>query len=262
MIARRGKSPTISAVLITLNEAHRLPKLLTRLGWVDEIVVLDGGSTDGTIDLARRHGCQVHTHPFDHFAAQRNRALAAATSDWVLSIDADETPTAGLVAEIRTAIRDRKTAGWRVPIRSRIFGHPFRYSGTQDDRPVRLVRRGAALWLGAVHEVLCVDGPIGQLTSHLEHDTIPDFESFVAKVERYTSLAAETRLHDECPPRLADALWAPPREALRRLLWKRGWLDGPPGWAFCLLSGWSEWVLARKHRQLWKQRYTARLATT
>src|SRR5436853_7301853 len=96
--------PTITAAIITLNEECRLPALLEQLGWVDEIVVIDGGSGDDTVGIARRHGCRMVVHPFDTFANQRNRAIEVARGDWVLSIDADERPTAAAISEIQSRI--------------------------------------------------------------------------------------------------------------------------------------------------------------
>ena len=136
--------PTLTAAVITLNEAKKLPGLLGRLDWVDQIVVVDGGSTDDTVEIARSFGCAVHHRPFDAFARQRNHALGLAAGDWVLSVDADERPTPRLAAEIRRRIGRCRQNGFRVPIRSTIFGRPLRWSGTQHDLPVRLVRRGSA----------------------------------------------------------------------------------------------------------------------
>src|SRR5262249_16906619 len=149
---RMTSPPTITAAIITLNEQRHLPALLARLDWVSEIVVVDGGSSDDTLAIARRHGCRVIEHPFDTFAQQRNRAADLARCDWILSIDADERPTPAIIREIqwritrgtslsetrgRFSARRRRAEGpvaFRVPIRSRIFGRPFRFSGTQDDR--------------------------------------------------------------------------------------------------------------------------------
>ena len=92
--------PTITAAIIALNEAQNLAELLPRLAWVNEIVVVDGGSADGTAAIARSHGCLAALRPFDGFAEQRNQALKLATGDWILSIDADERPTPRLAAEV------------------------------------------------------------------------------------------------------------------------------------------------------------------
>jgi hypothetical protein len=269
-------SPTITAALITLNEERSLPALLARLDWVSEIVVVDGGSTDRTVAIAQAHGCRVVVHPFDTFAAQRNRAIALARGDWVLSIDADERPTPAFATEARDRIARADCGAFRVPIRSRIFGRPFRYSGTQDDLPIRLFRRGTAVWEGAVHEVLRVTptapasggrqppdnvaaprtlnitARIGRLRAWLEHDTLPTLASFLQKMDRYTGLEARRRIAVGRAPRSRDRWLAPAMEVGRRLIWKKGLLDGPQGWAFCLLSGLSQWMLADKHARWWR----------
>lgn len=244
--------PTITAAIIALNEAQNLAELLPRLAWVDEIVVVDGGSADGTAAIARSHGCLAALRPFDGFAEQRNQALKLATGDWILSIDADERPTPRLAAEIRKRIASNRHAAFRVPIRSRIFGRPLRFCGTQDDWPLRLFRRQGARWVGRVHEVLQITGRLGRLRHGLEHETLPSLHAFLAKMHRYTMLEAEARVAAGRPPRRWDAWIAPVREVARRLVWKQGILDGPQGWAFCLLSGLSERVLADRHRRLWE----------
>lgn len=237
---------TVSAAIITLNEQRHLPMLLPRLAWTDEIVVVDGGSDDATVEIARAFGCRVEVRQFDDYAHQRNRALELARGDWVLSIDADERPVTGFAAEVGRRLPCTRADAFRVPIRSEIFGRRFRFSGTQDDCPVRLFRRGCACWTGHVHEVLQTTGQIARLDHWLEHETLPDLPAFLAKMQRYTSLAAESRKIAGRQPRWSDQWVAPPRETLRRLIWKHGWLDGPEGWAFCVLSGLSEWVLAKK----------------
>lgn len=241
----------LTAVVIALNEAAHLPALAESLRWVDEMLLVDGGSTDGTAEQAARLGMRVVRRAFDNFADQRNYALRHARGDWVLSVDADERATPALAAAVRQEISRTRCAGLRVPIRSRILGRTFRFSGTQDDRPVRLARRTAAWWEGSVHEVMRVAGRVGTLAAWLEHETIPNLASFLAKMHRYTRLAAEQRVAARRPPRRSEAWLAPPAEVLRRLCVKWGVCDGPEGWAFALLSGLSAWVLARRHRELW-----------
>ena len=219
--------PTITAALITLNEEQNLSELLPLLDWTDEIVVVDGGSRDATVQVARSHGCRVLSRRFDTFTRQRNRALQLARGDWVFSIDADERPGPRLIAEIRRSVWAARHDAFRVPIRSTIFGRPLRRCGTQDDRPVRLFRRGAARWTGDVHETLQVAGRVGRLQSWLTHNTLPDLESFLAKMHRYTLLEAAARTVAGQRPHWRDAWIAPVREIARRLLWKQGLLDGP-----------------------------------
>lgn len=251
------RTPTLTIAIVAQNEAAALARLLPKLGWADEMLVVDGGSRDSTVATAERCGARVMLRNFDTFANQRNAALAAARGDWVLFVDADERPAAGFEDAVRLAIGSGRYCGLRTPIRSRIFGRPFRFSGTQDDRPVRLVLRSAARWRGEVHEAAQVDGPIGRLDAWLDHETLPNLTAFLAKMQLYTSLEATARVARGQAPRLRDLWLAPPREIARRLAYKHGWLDGPRGWAFCLLSGLSEWMLARKHRKAWRTRVPA-----
>jgi glycosyltransferase involved in cell wall biosynthesis len=244
--------PTITAAIIALNEERNLAGLLPQLDWADQIVLVDGGSTDRTLRIARRYGCRVALRSLDTYARQRNYALKLATGDWVLSIDADERPTEAFITEMRDAAAQTRSAAYRVPIHSTIFGRRLRWSGTQDDRPVRLFRRGAASWIGDVHEVLQVNGRIGRFRHGFDHQTLPDLDSFLTKVHRYTWLQAQARVAAGRLPRACDLWLAPLREVFRRLIWKRGLLDGPEGWSFCLLSGLSEWILAQRHRRLWQ----------
>jgi glycosyltransferase involved in cell wall biosynthesis len=246
------RPPTISAAIITLNEQRNLAELLPRLTWLDEIVVVDGGSDDGTCDVASSFGCRVSSRPFRSFAEQRNAAIDAAGGDWILSIDADERPSPRLAREIGRRVGDRRYAAHRLPIRSTIFGRRFRACGTQKDRPVRLFRRGAARWVGEVHEVLRVDGRIGTLDQWLEHRTLDNLHVFFAKINRYTELEARARVARGNPPRRGGRWLAAAREVFRRLVWNYGIVDGPAGWTFCALSGLSEWVLARRHQELWQ----------
>lgn len=242
----------VAAALIVLNEAERLRTLLPALDWADEIVVVDSGSTDGTAELARRHGCRVVVREFDNYCNQRNVAIGLTDCEWVLSIDADEMPTPRLAEEIRQRIEQPRPVAFHVPIRSRIFGRRMRFSGTQDDAPIRLFRSDAARWRGAVHEVLGVTGPIGRLRHGIDHETLPDLQAFLTKLNRYTSLEAEARLARGERPRWLDPWTRPAVEVFRRLVWKQGIWDGPEGWLFCGLSGLSAWVLCDKHRRLWQ----------
>ena len=245
-------SPRITAIVLALNEAGNLRALLPQLHWADETLVIDGGSADESVAVAKSLGARTICRTFDDFASQRNAALVEATGDWVLYVDADERPSLRLAMEIRRRIGADGYQGYRVPIRSTIFGRRFRFSGTQDDAPLRLVARTAGSWSGAVHERFSAEGAIGLLDSHLEHFTLPTVPAFLGKMQRYTRLAAEARVRDGRMPHAADVWLRPLLELFRRLIWKHGWLDGPQGWAFCGLSALSEWLLANQHRRLWR----------
>lgn len=249
---------TIAVAIIARNEARHLERLLPTLTWADELVVLvDAATTDDTAAAARRHGARTATRPFDNFSAQRNAALAMCRADWVLSLDADERVTPSLAAELPAALRGTVCDAFRVLIRSQIFGRPFRFSGTQDDRPVRLFRRQGAAWIGAVHETLHVSGAVGRMQGTILHDTLADLPTFLRKMQEYTALEAATRVASGRGPWRGERWWAAGREFFRRLVWKHGWLDGPTGWAFCALSGLSAWVAADRVRKAWPRRQAA-----
>jgi|GEM_PF-68312 len=250
----RNRTPSISVAMIVLDEAPRLRALLPQLAWADEIVLTDGGSRDETVAIGKQHGCRITSRRFDNFAAQRNFTLSQCRCDWVLSLDADERLTPALVEEMREKTRGSDFNAYRVRIRSSIFGHPMRFAGTQNDTPIRLVRRDNARWVGHVHEQLEVPGNLGQLDHFLQHTTLPDLSAFLTKMHRYTRLEAERRVAEGVIPIRGSAWREPVREVFRRLIWKHGWLDGPYGWAFCLLSGLSAWVAADRHAKLWRLR--------
>ena len=243
--------PTLTAAIITLNERRNLPGLLVALDWVDEIVVVDGGSRDGTVEMARQAGARVDCRPFRDYQQQRNLALDMATSDWVLTIDADERPTRELRDEVLAKIRDVRNpyVAFRVPIRSTILGRPFHFAGTQDDRPIRLYRRRSARWTKQVHEAVEVRGPVGRLNHVLLHDTLPTVEDFLRKVEHYTTLEAVRLVAEGRRLRPFEAYVRPPAAFLRRYVWKLGMFDGWEGLVFCALSAFSTWVKCAKLRR-------------
>jgi Glycosyl transferase family 2 len=248
----------ITVAMIVRDEEQNLRELLPRLDFAKQIVVVvDDRTRDRSGEVAAQHGAWVVEREFRDFAAQRNWAIRAARHEWLLSIDADERPTASFVERLPELLAQSNFDAFRVPVSSTIFGRRFRFSGTQDDRPVRLFRRGRALWQGEVHERLAVDGRIGSVPQGLEHRTIPNLRAFLAKMDRYTRLEAARRVRLGLPASPWEPLLAPPREVFRRLVYKHGWLDGPKGWAFCLLSGLSAWELARRHSRAWALRAQA-----
>lgn len=247
------RTPTLAALIIARNEEHHLAPCLESLAWVDErVVIVDAASNDATESIARRHADRVLVRPFDSFAAQRNTALRLATTDWILAIDADERATPSLAQEIQTALtqRDCPHVGYRIPIRSRILGHPFRASGTQLDRPLRLFLRDAGQWQGDVHETVAIEGTIGQMRSHLDHCTLSSMNEFLRKIDLYTTLEARHRHRLGHAPRPFDLTVRPLATFLRLYFARAGFLDGPEGFLFCALSGVSTAVANWKLREL------------
>lgn len=227
---------SLSAVIITRNESTRLPACLASLAFVDEVVVLDHGSSDGTAQVAQALGAKVTQAPdWPGFGPQKNRAVALSMGDWILSIDADERVTPELRDAIQAAISQGRFDAYAINRRSSYCGQYMFHSGWYPDRLVRLFRRGAARFSDdLVHETLVTAAPVGQLAGDLLHDSFDDFESVLDKVNRYSSASAQA-LHargvrGSLAKAIGHGLWA----FLRTYLLRRGFLDGRLGLALAI----------------------------
>ena len=184
----------LSVIIITKNEATHIADCLASVSFADEIIVLDSGSTDGTVELARNLGAQVHQSvDWPGFGPQKNRALALATQDWVFSIDADERVTPELREEIIETLRAPRRKGYEVLRLSEFCGKPIRHSGWWPDPVLRLFRRDAGRFNDVlVHESVSLnDGKPGRFKSHLLHYPHPTLDSLMDKVNRYSGEAAK-----------------------------------------------------------------------
>ena len=247
------RSPRISALILAKDEARNLPFCLETVAWANEvIVVVDRSSRDQTEAIAKRGADLVAIRTFDDFANQRNAALELASGDWIFAIDADERATPELASEIRRLISDpdQPHVGYRVPIRSVVLGRPFKFSGTQHDRPLRLFKRGHGRWTGAVHETVDLEGSSGSLSHSLEHCTIPDMQTFLRKINEYTTLEAIKFSREGRRFRITDLALRPFWTFLKLYVGKLGFLDGLEGFIFCSFSGVSVAVRHFKHREL------------
>jgi glycosyltransferase involved in cell wall biosynthesis len=250
--------PRISALVLARDEAANLPGCLASMRWVDElVVVVDGTSRDQTLAIAQSLADVVVLRDFDDFAGQRNAGLDLATGDWIFAIDADERATPELGDEVRRALArpalewgaEEAPSGYRVPIESVILGRRFGFSGTQHDRPLRLFRKGAGRWVGTVHETVALSGRVGHLRSALQHCTLPDMQTFLRKLNEYTTLEAIKFEREGRSHRAADLTVRPMWTFLKLYLGKQGFRDGLEGFVFCVLSGLSVAVRHWKHRE-------------
>lgn len=240
----------LSAVIITRDEERNIARCLRSLAWVDEIVVVDSASTDGTREIAAEHGARVVDIPWQGFGPTKQAGVDAATHDWVLSIDADEEVTPELRAAIEAALADPAHHGWFIRRRSFYLGRAIRHSGWHDDAPLRLFHRGHGRFDDKqIHEAVHVDGAVGVLDGLLLHHTYPDLASHLAKIDTYSALTAR-QLHDR--GRRASIV-----SAILRGNWKfwsmyvmrLGFLDGREGLVLAFMSAYG---ITLKYLRLWE----------
>lgn len=227
----------ISAVAIVLNEEKDLPRLLKTLKWVDEVVVVDGGSTDKTAEVAKRTGTKVYQRTFNNFASQKNFALSQAANDWVLAVEADEEIPPELAAEVREVIKNKEYVAYLVPRRNIIFGKEIKHSNWAPDVHIWLFRRLAGQWQGAVHEEFVVKkGRVGRLKNAKIHYNYDSVSEFLAKANRYSELEAKSLAASGVRFSFFRLFWNPAFDFCRRFFYKLGFLDGLHGLFLSLLQ--------------------------
>ena len=226
----------LSVALITKNEASRLGDCLASVrGLAAEVVVLDSGSSDGTVALAESLGARVMVTDWPGFGVQKNRAIAACRHDWVLCLDADERLTPELAASIRRLFDQApngqpRLAGYRFPRCNRFLGRYLRHGEGYPDLSLRLFDRRRARWSeDPVHETVRTDGPVGRLSGDLLHDSADTLDHYLAKQNRYTTLAARGERRESVAGLTLRMLTSPCFRFIKFYFLRRGFLDGVPG---------------------------------
>lgn len=231
IIVKRSPLPSLSVTVITKNEAHNIEACLRSVAFADQVIVVDSGSTDSTVEIARALGAEVSINTdWQGFGVQKNRALALASSDWVLSIDADERVQPELQAEILAVIKAEKFSVYSCPRLSSYCGQYMHHSGWYPDRVKRLFRRESARFSDdLVHEKIMTSSKTGLLHSALLHESFRDLESVLDKTNQYSSAGALVLLNKGKSSSISKALghgfWAFIRTYFLRL----GFLDGRLG---------------------------------
>jgi glycosyltransferase involved in cell wall biosynthesis len=241
---------TLSVVVITRNEARRIRRCLESCAWADELVVVDSGSDDGTVEICREFTPHVHVRPFDRFDRQKNFGLDMATSEWVLALDADEVVSPALRDEIRQVVAaGGDHAAFVLRRQNLLCGQPIDHAWGRDAL-VRLMRRGRGRFHNAVHEKVEVDGPVGELAAPLLHFNSEDLQEWIAKNQRYVGLEARERVQRGERFRLARALLSPLRVFLFRYVGLGGLRDGRMGLVLCVSLAFFTFLLHARLREL------------
>jgi len=243
--------PKLSVTIITRDEAANIGPALESVAWADEILVVDSGSTDDTVALARRHTERVFVRDWPGFPAQKNWAGEQACHDWILSIDADERVSPALAAEIRALLASEPgPRGFRIPRVSHYLGRWLRSTDWYPDYQLRLYDRRVARWGGThVHEGVEVPGPVGRLRHELQHLPYRDMSHHLRTIDRYTTLSA-TQMYEAGRRVSAPALVLRPAAAfVRNYVLRGGWRDGSVG---LVVSGLNSYYVFLKFAKLWE----------
>lgn len=229
---------SLSVILITKNEAANVRACLESVTWADEIIVVDSGSIDGTLDIAREFTGNIYVHDdWPGFGKQKNRALDYATGDWVLSLDADERVTPKLRTEIGAVLANPQVSGYEIPRLSSFCGRFMRHSGWHPDYVLRLFRRGNGRFDEVpVHESVQLKGGTVRLKTPLLHYSYRDFDDVLDKLNRYSSAAAAVQ-KQRCKrgglgTAVAHGLWS----FIRTYFLRAGFLDGREGFMLAILN--------------------------
>lgn len=242
----------ISATIITLNEEDNIARAIESLRCCDEVVVVDSGSQDRTMEIAAKLGARIVESPWRGYAGQKNFAAEKASYDWILSIDGDEALSEALEGEIWQIKKSGpKFDAYTMPRMAQYLGRWILHSGWYPDRKVRLYDRRRAQWAGDfVHESVNVSGSIGHLDYNLLHFTCDSISSHLKRMERYTTLAAQDLVARGKKVTLADLLLDPPWTFLRTYVFQAGFLDGIEGLTIAYMAAFYNFVKYAKARNM------------
>lgn len=220
----------LSVVLITQNAAAQLPDCLASVAFADEVVVVDSGSSDGTAEVAARYGARVVANEWLGFGRQKQFAVEQAAHDWVLCLDADERVSPELAASLVRALTAPTAPVYRMARRNRFLGRWLRHGEGYPDWSPRLFDRRQARWSDdAVHEKVLYAASPGTLEGDLLHESAEDLGRYLAKQNRYSTLAAQELHRRGRRAGIAELALSPLVRFLKFYLLRLGFLDGMPG---------------------------------
>ncbi len=242
--------PTLSVIVITKNEAANIGRCLRSVAdWADEIIVLDSGSTDDTLNICHRYTHYVYSTDWPGYGPQKQRALAAAHGDWILSLDADEWVRNKLRLDIQQAIKASEADGFYIPRLTMYCGQFQKYGDAAKDKVLRLFRRDKGHFTDdIVHEKVICEGRIDCLRSPLLHNAYRTEQEWTAQMHHYALLTAQLRYskgrRSHPPKAWLNSVWI----FFRSYIWRQGFRDGRMGYIFAKLNAISSY---QRNIQLW-----------
>lgn len=250
----------LSLAIITLNEEANLERCIRSVPFADEVIVLDSGSTDSTIDLAKSLGAKTFIESWRGFRDQKRRATDLCRNDWVLSLDADEalSPEAAKKIEKLLASADlARATGYELPRLTWTLGRWIRHGGWYPDRQLRLYDRRSSKWEGGEHVHERVKTRVSsRLEMPIYHWPFPDLAAQIETNNRYSTLGAQEQIRRQKKFSLAKLLFKPVSKFLETYLIKKGFLDGLPGFIISIGAAYSIFLKYAKQWELESRRNT------
>jgi len=245
----------LSLVMITKNEEKNIAKSLNSVkDLVSEIIVVDSGSTDNTVEIAQQYGAKIFKRDFDSFSNQKNYAMSLATNDWILHLDADEVLSPELKQEIAQTIPNTEYDGFYL-IRTNFFlGKKMKHSGMNKEYRLRLAKKSLSKYSGGIiHEELKTEGKTDTMKNVFYHYTCPNFDNYFEKFDNYTTLGAIKMSQNNKQFHITDIIFRPPADFIKKYLFKLGFLDGIEGFIWAMLGAFASFVKYLKFYNLKKK---------
>ncbi len=242
----------LSVTIITKNEENNIDRCLKSVAWADEIIIVDSGSVDRTLDICKNHKCSILSIEWLGFGKTKQFAVDQASYEWVFSIDADEEVTPELKASILKVLKDNpETTGFRISRRSFYVDKWIKHSGWDNDAPLRLFRKsGGGFNDKEVHESIEVNGKVDKLAGKMLHYTYPTISSHIEKLDRYSELNVKKQYKSGKTYSVGKAVSRGFAKFLKMYFIQKGFLDGQTGLVLALNSAFGVYL---KYIKLWER---------
>ncbi len=239
----------LSVVIITKNEASNIVRCLASVNWADEVLVVDTGSTDATIELCHKYAVTVQSVPWQGFGTTKHKAVELATHNWILSVDADEEISPALHTQIQDTLNHPKKDGYRIKRSSMYLGKTIKHAGWNRDYPLRLFNREKGNFNHKdVHESVEIDGKIGKIQALMHHYTYPDYATHINKMNLYSDIGAASLAKKGKKSQPTVAFWRAVSKFFKMYILQLAFLDGKHGFILAFSSGFGVYM---KYIKLW-----------
>lgn len=252
----------LSVIIIAKNEEANIRCCLQSVQWAEEIIVLDSGSTDNTLAIAKEYTDKVYSTDWQGYGVQKQRALTLATGDWVLNLDADESVDNQLKEAIKEAMASNSADAYRIPICMNFYGNPLRFSSSPK-RHIRLFKRGGAYYSDdIVHEkvILPTAARISKIKKAIMHHSFQDVSHALYKINRYSSYSAKIKIERNKSASFAKTMLGTSWMFFRCYILQRGFLDGRVGFLFAVFN--AQGTFYRGIKQLYRDSQLDKLPNT